>query len=614
MSKSIESKYKILDQISHILLRPGTYVGSNKPHSSIKYIVDNNTNSFIQKDITYIPSFIKIFDEIITNSVDEHKRNVKLNKIEIEINIKEGFISVKDNGGIPVVKHKEYNMYVAEVIFGNLMSGSNYDDSDDRTVGGLNGYGAKLTNVFSNKFIVETCDGVKSYTQVYTNNMRDRNEPKIKKSKDKYTKITYYPDFTQFDISNIDDDHFKMLEKRIYDLSGCNSGIKFYLNNKLIDILSINDYTKMYIDDFYYDKSENWEVSVGLSQDGFQQISFVNSVETYDGGTHIDLVSNQIINELRSYISKKYKYDMKPSEIKSHLFLIVNSTIINPSFSSQSKEKLITEVKDYGVKYTISDKMTKWLLKSEIIESISDWIDRKKIAEDNKLARELNKSLSKKKIEKLIDAKSSDRNKCSLFIFEGDSASNNARDHRDVQTQGIYSLRGKVLNVSEVNTRKLIDNKEVFGLMSAIGLKLGETDYKKLRYNKIIITCDADHDGSSISGLLINLFYKYWSELFKMGIVYKSETPIVISTNKKNKKKLKFYKQVDFNNWIDTCNDIENWEIKYKKGLASLTEDEYKEIIENPILTKITIDDKSKHSLNVWFGKDTKYRKIELLK
>jgi DNA topoisomerase-2 len=113
---------------------------------------------------------------------------------------------------------------------------------------------------------------------------------------------------------------------------------------------------------------------------------------------------------------------------------------------------------------------------------------------------------------------------------------------------------------------------------------------------------------------LINFFYKYWSDLFKLGYIYKSETPIVISTNKKTKNKLKFYKQRDFNEWIENCKDIDKWEIKYKKGLASLTEDEYREIIENPILTQISIDDKSKHSLNVWFGKDTKYRKNELLK
>lgn len=614
MSKKIEDKYRKLTETEHVLQRPSMYIGSTSINISNKYIIENN--ECILKEIKQIPGFIKLFDEIIMNSVDESKRNPKLDRIDVDIDLKTNKISVKDNGGIPVQKHKEYNEWIPEMLFSTLKAGSNFDDTESREVGGLNGVGSVLVNIFSTEFKISTCDGKNTFVQTFYNNMEKRDKPTIKKSKNNHTEISYTPDLKRFNLSEIDNDHYKIVEKRVYDLAGCNHKIKFYFNGSLVKINNFNDYIKLYTNDFYSEKSNDsrWEIGIGLSNDGFKQISYVNSVETYDGGTHVDLVSNQIVNELRSYISKKYKFDMKPSDIKSHLFIFINSTIINPSFSSQSKEKLITEVKDFGSKYTISDKLIKWLYKSDILESIGDWIDRKKIADDNKLTRELNKSLSKKKIEKLIDAKSSDRSKCSLFIFEGDSASNNARDHRDVQTQGIYSLRGKVLNVSEVNTRKLIENKEVFGLMSAIGLKLGDNDFSKLRYKKIIITCDADYDGSSISALLINFFYKYWSDLFKLGYIYKSETPIVISTNKKTKNKLKFYKQRDFNEWIENCKDIEKWDIKYKKGLASLTEDEYKEIIENPILTQISIDDKSKHSLNVWFGKDTKYRKNELLK
>ena len=146
MSKKIEEKYKVLDQISHVLLRPQTYVGSNKPHTSVKNIISDGIIS--QKEITYIPSFLKIFDEVITNSVDEHQRNKSLNRVDVTVDCGKGVISVKDNGGIPVEIHKEHNQYVPEVIFGNLMSGSNYDDTDERTVAGLNGLGAKLTNIF----------------------------------------------------------------------------------------------------------------------------------------------------------------------------------------------------------------------------------------------------------------------------------------------------------------------------------------------------------------------------------------------------------------------------------------------------------------------------------
>ena len=287
MSKKIEDKYKVLDQISHILLRPGTYVGSNKPNTSIKNIIEDG--SILQKEITYIPSFVKIFDEVVTNSVDEHQRNKNLNKIDVIVDVDTNTISVKDNGGIPIEIHKEHNQYVPEVIFGNLMSGSNYDDSDERTVAGLNGLGAKLTNVFSTEFIISSCDGKKHFTQSFKNNMRDKNQPTIKKSKDNHTMIIYKPDLSQFGIDKIDEDHFKIIEKRIYDLAGCNPGIKFTFNGNPINFKSFEDYVKLYTQDYFFEssKNKNWSIAIALSENGFQQVSFANSTETYDGGTQL---------------------------------------------------------------------------------------------------------------------------------------------------------------------------------------------------------------------------------------------------------------------------------------------------------------------------------------
>ena len=161
MAKKIEDKYKVLDQISHILLRPGTYVGSNKPGKFTRWIIEDE--KMLQKEVTIIPSFIKIFDEVITNAVDEHQRNNSLNRIDVTIDRERNTISVRDNGGIPVEIHKEHGQYVPEVIFGNLMSGSNYDDTDERTVAGLNGLGSKLTNVFSKEFIVSSLLSIIDY-------------------------------------------------------------------------------------------------------------------------------------------------------------------------------------------------------------------------------------------------------------------------------------------------------------------------------------------------------------------------------------------------------------------------------------------------------------------
>ncbi len=612
--KKIEDKYKVLDHISHIILRPQTYIGSNKPHLSNRWIFEDGKMS--QKEITFVPSFIKIFDEIITNSVDEHKRNPKLDKVEVIVDKKSGKISIKDNGGIPVQIHKEHNKYVPEVIFGNLMSGSNYDDTEDRVVAGTNGYGSKLTNVFSKQFSISTCDGKKSFSQTFSNNMRDRTEPTIKNSKINHTQISYLPDYEKFGLQSLDDNHFELIKKRVVDVAGCNPDIQVFFNGEEIKIKSFEDYVKYFKKDFYFEsnKEKTWSISIAPSEDGFHQVSFVNSTETWDGGTHVDYILNQILVQLREFFQKKHKVDIKPSELKSHISIYLNSTIVNPSFSSQTKEKLITEVKDFGFTYEISEKMIKWILKSEIVDSILDWIQKKKSADESKLARELNKNLAKLKVDKLIDAKSKERWKCSISIFEGDSAASAFRKYRDPQIQGAFSLRGKFINAAEITTQKLIQNTEVVNLMAALGLKLGQkATPTNLRYGRVLFFCDADTDGSSIVGLLINFFYKFWPELFESPIVFKAETPIVVVKNNKSKKKNSFYTQDEYFEWLEKIN-TKDYEIEYKKGLAALVDDEYSEIIQNPILTKITTDEISKDSLNIWFGKDSELRKKEMLR
>lgn len=612
MAKNIEEKYKKLDDISHVLQRNSMYIGSIKPHTSDKWIISDG--KMVQSQLTYNPGFLKLFDEIITNSVDESKRvGTKLNSIRVSI--ENNIISIWDNGGIPVVRHKEHNEWIPEMIFSNLKAGSNFDDSEERSWAGTNGVGSTLTNIFSKKFIISTCDGKNQFDQTFTNNMRERTKAKIKKSTKNHTQISYLPDFERFGIDSIDESHFKMLEKRVYDIAACNPTLKVYFNGHLINFKSFEDYINLYTENYFYDtkKDKTWSIGIALSENGFQQVSFVNSTDTYDGGTHLDYVLNQIISSLREFFIKKHKVDIKPSELKNHMFVFLNSTVINPSFSSQTKEKLITEIKEFGSTFEVSPKLIQSILKSEIVASILDWIEQKKNADENKAARELNKNLSKIKVDKLIDAKGKDRWKCSLAIFEGDSASSAFRKYRDTNTQGAFSLRGKFINVAEITNQKLVSNNEVINLMGAMGLKLGQKVVPgTLRYGRILFYCDQDYDGYSIVGLLINFLYKFWPELFEHNMVYKVETPIVVCQNK-SKKKISFYTQQEYFDWLKKVNP-KDWEIKYKKGLAALVDDEYKDIIHTPKLTKIKKDDVSSESLNIWFGKESDLRKTELLK
>ena len=565
-------------------------------------------------EITYNPGLLKIFDEILTNSVDEHKRpGSVLNTIKI--NFIGNKIQVWDNGGIPVVKHKEEDQWIPEMIFSNLKAGSNFDDSEDRTWAGTNGVGSSLTNIFSKEFTISTCDGKNSFFQVFSNNMRDKTNPTIKRNKTNHTCISFLPDYEKFGLTELDESNLNLIKKRVIDIAGCNPTLDIYLQDEIIKIKSFEDYIKFYKEDYFFEtnKDKSWFLGISHSSEGFQQVSFVNSTETYDGGNHVDYIMNQVIVQLREYFQKKHKVDVKPSELKNHIGIFLCSTVINPSFSSQTKEKLITEIKDFGYTFEVSEKLIKSILKSEIVNSVLDWIQQKKSADENKLARELNKNLSKIKVEKLIDAKGKDRWKCSLALFEGDSASSAFRKYRDPQTQGAFSLRGKFINAMEITNQKLVGNNEVVNLMGALGLKLGQKVVPgTLRYGRILLYCDADHDGSSIVGLLLNFLYKYWPELFENPMVYKAETPIVVVKNHKSKKKISFYVQEDYNNWLETAT-TKDWDIEYKKGLGALVDDEYKEIINNPRLTQITSDEFSKKYLNIWFGKDSDLRKTELL-
>lgn len=613
---SVDKKFKKLDDIDHVILRPGMYIGSIKPHKATKWIVEDD--KMIQKEVTYNPGLLKIFDEIVTNSVDESKRaGSKLNTVKVNIDRATNYINIWDNGGIPVVKHTQHKEWIPEMIFSNLKAGSNFNDEEQRTGAGTNGVGSTLTNIYSKEFTVTTCDGANHFTQTFSNNMRKRTTPKTKKSTKGFTEINYLVDFEKFALTGIDDDHFKMIEKRVYDIAACNTNLKVYFNGKLINIKTFEDYIKYYTKDFFYEakKDKTWSLGIALSNNGFQQVSFANSTDTYDGGTHVDYIMNQIIAQLREFFMKKHKVDVRPGELKNHMFLFLDSTVINPSFSSQTKEKLITEIKDFGSTFEVSNKLVQSIIKSEIVNSILDWIQQKKSAEESKLQRDLNKKLDKIKVEKLIDAKGKDRWKYSIGLFEGDSAISAFRKYRDPQTMGAFALKGKFVNVSEMTNQKLVKNTEVVNLMAAIGLKLGQRiELKDLRYGRILFYVDADVDGNSIAGLLLNFFYKYWPDMFERRMIYKVETPIVVAVPKaKTKKKVLFYSQTEYNDWA-AKNDLKNYEIKYKKGLAALVDDEYQDIINSPKMTLISKDDMSANSLDIWFGKNSDLRKTELLK
>ena len=616
-------KYQILSEIDHILQRPGMYIGSVVTETSMQYVLEDN--KFIQKEVRMNPGLLKIFDEILSNSLDESKRKgTKLTTIKVDINKYEGTISVYDNGGIPVELMEGTKEYIPSICFSKLRAGSNFDDTENRTWVGTNGIGSCATNIMSTLFEVETADGKNKFSEYWTDNMKKHSHVKVCKTIQHYTRVTYTPELSRFGMSEIDNDTIKLIEKRVYEAAGCNPNLNVYFNGKKIQINSFKDYCEMYLQDgdvLIYDENKDWQVGVSVSSSGsFQQVSYVNSVYTYDAGTHVDMILNQITPYLREKISKKYKTDILPGQIKNHIFLFVNSTVYNPAFSSQTKEKLITDIKNFGTEFKLTDKFLKQVYNSEITNSITDWLDQKKQADEKKAEREVNKSLSKIKVEKLIDTKFAgglQKDKTMLFITEGDSAAAGFRQYR-TSYMALYPIRGKILNIRDATREKIRANKEIQGIMSAMGLKFGESPFEyrngklfqdNLRIHEVIFLTDSDTDGYDISGLLLNIFAYYWPEMIKEHRVSRIESPILIC--RRGKEKIDFYTQREYEEWCQK-HDVTKYEVTYYKGLAALENTEYKEMLLNPRKFYYELDENAHKELDIWFGKDSDKRKEKL--
>lgn len=569
------SKYQKLTEIEHVLQRAGMYLGSISNTTQTLFIPKNN--KMVEEEITYNPALIKMVDEVLSNSVDEHIRSGNVSRIDVTYSILTGEISISDNGGIPVKKHPEYDTYIPSMIFGELRTGSNFSD-EDRFSAGLNGLGAKLTSIFSKEFIVETADGKKSFTQTFKDNLSQKYTPSIKSSNKKGTTITFIPDYDRLGCI-LDEGNIKRIEKRVYDIAGCNPKIKVFLNGVLIRIKSFKDYVSMYCENYLETNNEHWHIIVSPSKDDtFKHVSFVNGVDTFNGGNHVDYISNQITAKLREHIKKKHKIDIKPNNIKQQLFLFINCKINAPMFTSQTKEFMSSDIKDFGTEFEVTDNFINKLIKSPVVEKILDWAEaqqrQKELAEMRKMNKQTQTNNYLKKIVKFDDASSKNRKECILALTEGDSAAKSISSSRDPKIVGVFPLKGKPINVRNVKIAKLTANQEFANIMSIIGLKLGHDDIAKddLRFGKILICSDFDPDGSHICGLIINMLQQFWPNILKQGLVYRLKTPLIIATA--GKKKFEFFSRSEYNVWAKEKGLKHN--IKYFKGLGTFCTKDFK--------------------------------------
>ena len=520
--KSDAEKYNKIGQVEHILLRPDTYIGDIEQTTELMWIynkesIENEELPKIIKDaITYTPGFRKVFDELLVNARDASENDPTCDTIKVNYNMDEGYISVYNNGdiGIPVEEHPVHKILVPTMIFGELLTSSNYDDSEARTTGGRNGYGSKCANIFSTRFIVEIDDAKrgKRYKQEWTNNMFQIDKPSITKlpAKTKSSvKITFYPDFKKFNMKGLDKDHKALFYCRTIDISGTsNNKLKVYFNDTKIESNIFKSYIELYYPpkqcELYYDINDRWQVGVIYKPDaGGDVISFVNGINTFRGGTHCNHVMDNIIKVLiNDYIKKKDK-DIKitPSILKENLVFFINSVIINPTFSSQTKDTLMSKADKFGSKYEPSVPFLKKLAKCGIVEQV---INLAKFKENAGLKKTDGKKQVKisgiPKLEDANKAGSKDSDKCTLILTEGDSAKATAMAGLGVigrDYYGVFPLKGKLLNVREAGAAQLLANEEIKNIKLILGLKQGEDystedKFNTLRYGHVLMLTDQD--------------------------------------------------------------------------------------------------------------------------
>jgi DNA topoisomerase-2 len=610
---TIEEQYTHKNDHEHALHIPDTYIGGIEEDLHKMWVYNNETDKMELKNVNIVPGLYKIYDEIIVNARDHTIRDKSCNKIKVWIDQDNGEISCYNNGenGLDVALHegldesvtKGREMYVPEFVFSVMRASGNFDQKG-KIVGGKNGYGATLCNIFSTHFYIEVVDARRNlkFTQSFRDNMYTREEPVVTKLKpgkkkiESYCLLKFTPDFNRFGIDHLTDDHVALFKKRVYDVAACtNNKTKVYLDDKLLNVSSFEDYINKFYEPesipskpIYEQFNDRWRIGVIYDPtSGYKHISYVNGICTFQGGSHVNHVVEQVVGGLNKFISDKHKnVNIKNAHIKDNLTFFIDSVITDPSFSSQSKEYMSSKVASFGSRCDITEDFIKEIAKSGIVDDVVNFAKLKAMAE-------LKKTDGKKKamlkgLAKLDDAHWAGTRKstlCRLILTEGDSAKDFAVAGTDIvgrDKYGVFPLKGKLLNVREATAQQLIKNEEIKNIKQIMGLKHNHK-YKntnELRYGGIIVLTDQDVDGYHIKGLLMNFIHYFWPSLLKMeGFIQCIKTPIIKTWKKTDIKKKNFkvfYNLSDYNIWKKSVN-FSLWRIKYYKGLGTSTEEEAKE-------------------------------------
>ena len=603
-----------LTHIEHVLKRPDSYVGPVELGTEPYWIL--NGDKFSKKNLKYSPALLKIFDEILVNAIDRNSLHPKqVSSISIAIDKESGSVTIENNGplgGIGVRMHEKEGLWNPELVFGHLLTSTNYDDSQKRIVGGRNGYGAKLANIYSTEFSIAIKDHEtkQTYTQKWSKNMTVCDPPKIKKHSGATSSvaITFTPEWKRFGMSKMDDTIYKIFQKRVWDANICttqNCKVKF--NGDVLPKQNFEAYAKMHegVQEVASVAGDRWSVCIGPSENGLEQVSFVNGLCTMKGGTHVDHAANLIANGIIDEMAKKIK--LRPQQVKNTFNIFVKATLENPTFSSQVKSECTSKSPDFGSKFEPPKNFVKNVLKTGIADELTALSKFKEMKELKKTdgARK-SKITGIPKLDDANKAGTAQSGKCTLIVTEGDSAKTLAvaglsvvgRDH-----YGVFPLRGKCKNVRDSSVAQLTSNQEFNDLKKILGLQQGKeyTSVSELRYGRLMIMTDADNDGSHIKGLILNMIHYFWPSLLKLNFVVSMVTPIIKATKGSDTKS--FYTDSAFRTWYG--NGKAGWRIKYYKGLGTSTSAEAREYFKKiqDLTVKFDVDTMTDDSIVLAFDK-----------
>ena len=600
---------QILEGLEAVRKRPGMYIGS--------------TSSRGLHHLVY---------EIVDNAVDEALAGY-CDTIDVQINSDNSITVVDDGRGIPVDIQKKAGLPAVEVVFTILHAGGKLGGGGYKVSGGLHGVGASVVNALSEWLEVEVYHGGKVYKQRYE---RGKTMYPLKIvgdcPSDKHgTKVTFLPDKTIFEETVYDYDTLKI---RLRETAFLTKNLKIILRDDREDkkekvfhyeggikefVTYLNRSNVPLYDNVIYceGKKDNVLVEVAMQHnDSYTEniYSFVNNINTPEGGTHLTGFRNALTKTFNDYGRKnKLLKDNEPAltgeDIREGLTAIISVKIEEPQFEGQTKQKLGNSEARGAVDSVVSEQLTYFLEQNPSVAKTI--IEKSVLAQRARAAARKARDLTRRKTVldglslpgKLADCSSKHPEECEIYIVEGDSAGGSAKDARNKSTQAILPLRGKILNVEKARLDRIYGNAEIKSMITAFGTGIHEDfDISKLRYHKIIIMTDADVDGAHISTLLLTFIYRFMPELIKQGYVYLAQPPLY--KIEKNKRVWYAYSDEELNNILKEIGRDQNNKIQRYKGLGEMDAEQLWETTMDPehrVLLRVTMNEEMTSEIDLTF-------------